>query len=235
VYKCASVNGIKSEIFPQGYSSLVFYFRDNSETVSRRDSDYPYIFIGGEVTRTTSTLFQKDDFVIVALVKSCFLHSLLKIRMETVTDTMMPLYMIDRKLALRLKACCDDAVPEQKLCAIDRQLSLLFGDVPRAVDGLSRAVDLIKASRGLCSLDKVLHSLDMTARTLERNFMKMMGVTPKMYLRIVRFNSVLHELKSRKNRPLVYIALDFGYYDQAHFINDFKKIYGSPPSLFFVR
>jgi len=235
VYKCAAIPGITTKVFPQGYSNIVFYFRDDTESDSCADSVYPYIFIGGEATRTSSVTYQKDDFIIVALVKSCYLHALLKTGMEVFTDMFIPLEEIDTKLALRLKACCDEITPEQKLSAIDRRLYLLFSGAPRSVGGLSRAVDLIKTSRGLCSLDEVLEDLNVSARTLERGFMRMMGVTPKTYLRIIRWNSVLHDLKLHKGRPLVHTALDFGYYDQAHFINDFKKLYGSPPSQFTVR
>jgi AraC-like DNA-binding protein len=235
VYKCASVNGSNSNVFPQGYSSIVFYFRENTESLSCADSVYPYILIGGEVTRPTPVLYRKDDFLIAAQVKSCYLYSLLKMKMEMLTDRYIPLEEIDRKLARTLKACCNADTPEQKLAAIDKQFARLFEEIPAAVEGISRAVNMIRTSRGLCSLDDVLQTFYVSSRTLERNFLKMVGVTPKTYQRIIRFNNVLHELKLRKNQPLIHTALDFGYYDQAHFINDFKKICGFPPSLFSVR
>jgi hypothetical protein len=84
-------------------------------------------------------------------LKSCYLYSLLKMKMDMLTDRYIPLEEIDRKLARTLKACCNADTPEQKLAAIDKQFARLFEEIPAAVEGISRAVNMIRTSRGLCS------------------------------------------------------------------------------------
>ena len=61
-------------------------------------------------------------------------------------------------------------------------------------------------------------------------FKKHVGLTPKSYQRIVRFNKVLQEIEKYKKIDWLKISLDCGYYDQAHFINEFKTFSGINPS-----
>ncbi|MDH3493382.1 MAG: AraC family transcriptional regulator [Acidobacteriota bacterium] len=59
-------------------------------------------------------------------------------------------------------------------------------------------------------------------------FKKDVGVSPKSYLRIMRFQKAVTEIEDR-DLDWASIALDCGYYDQAHFINDFKSFSGFTP------
>lgn len=69
--------------------------------------------------------------------------------------------------------------------------------------------------------------------TLERHFMEIVGIGPKQYHRIVRFNNVLrHISQQNKFRHWTEVVYRFGYYDQAHFIKEFNTFYGKTPSAF---
>jgi len=65
-------------------------------------------------------------------------------------------------------------------------------------------------------------------RTLQRNFKKEVGLTPKEYLRIKRVNAI--EQKMSLKIDVFEIIADFDFSDQAHFIKDFKKLRGFTPS-----
>jgi len=75
---------------------------------------------------------------------------------------------------------------------------------------------------------------NLSRRQFERKFIEHSGFSPKSYLNIVRFNSILNE-NSAKNKSLTQIAYDFGFYDQSHFIQDFKKFSGFCPSEYFNK
>lgn len=61
-------------------------------------------------------------------------------------------------------------------------------------------------------------------------FKKYVGVSPKSYLRIIRFQKVILEIEKNREINWSTIAYDCGYYDQSHFINDFKKFSGFTPN-----
>ena len=66
---------------------------------------------------------------------------------------------------------------------------------------------------------------------LERHMKKIVGVSPKQYQRIMRFNTVLKYLDRNSFDPnWSAIASQFGYFDQTHFIKEFKLFYGKTPA-----
>ncbi len=65
-------------------------------------------------------------------------------------------------------------------------------------------------------------------RTLQRNFKKEVGVSPKEFLRIKRLNAI--EQKMSQNVNVFEIIADFNFTDQAHFIKDFKHLRNITPS-----
>src|SRR5262245_34076426 len=65
-------------------------------------------------------------------------------------------------------------------------------------------------------------------RQLEREFNEVVGLTPKMFARILRFHSVFQSMESSSR--WVDIAFDCGYYDQSHLIADFRQFAGTTPT-----
>lgn len=60
-------------------------------------------------------------------------------------------------------------------------------------------------------------------------FKRQVGITPKAYLKIIRFQKAIHEIEQRTQVDWSLISQDCGFYDQAHFINDFKFFSGFTP------
>jgi AraC-like DNA-binding protein len=96
---------------------------------------------------------------------------------------------------------------------------------------IGTAVQLVQASAGLQPVERIAQAVGMSARHLERQFKSIVGLSPKSFERIVRFQ---HALKLVQNGGVqgAGIAIDCGYYDQAHFIRDFKRFTGHPPSAY---
>ena len=72
----------------------------------------------------------------------------------------------------------------------------------------------------------------ISARQLERKFKTITGFAPKSFARISRFQHALHNYGS-SYKSLTDIAYECGYYDQSHFIHDFKKFSGYEPRAYF--
>jgi AraC-like DNA-binding protein len=72
----------------------------------------------------------------------------------------------------------------------------------------------------------------MSERTLERRFKEYAGLSPKLLSRIIRFKAALNNYGNR-HKTLTDIAYECGYYDQSHFINDFKAFSGYHPKQYF--
>ena len=84
-------------------------------------------------------------------------------------------------------------------------------------------------SKGNISVKALSINLNISQRQLSRKVNEWIGVSPKTFNNIVRFQNIINELSTKRNRNFSEIALNNGYYDQAHFIKEFKAFYGKTP------
>lgn len=139
-----------------------------------------------------------------------------------------------------------DVLDKALVTAFEEQLALAASDVQRigllngfflkqlkAVqeDGLVReAVRLIYQAGGNIQIRQLNEQLFISQSPLEKRFRKLVGATPKKFASIVRFNSVLQNLD--KGSSLTEVSYEHRYFDQAHFIKDFKRYTGETPERF---
>lgn len=105
----------------------------------------------------------------------------------------------------------------------------LKNDLTNFDSRLYRAIELILKSQGTLSIEKDI-DVGISPRQLRRLFNFYIGDTPKAFSKVVRFQSLLNgkpSLQSLRNNKLYY---DLGYFDQTHFIKEFKHLYGSTPT-----
>lgn len=95
-----------------------------------------------------------------------------------------------------------------------------------------RAIALIEAAEGRIQVAELARDLALSPRTLERLFREQVGLTPKRFIRHMRFQNALRLLERRSRGSLGRIAQASGYADQTHFISDFKDLAGRLPSAF---
>jgi AraC-like DNA-binding protein len=98
---------------------------------------------------------------------------------------------------------------------------------------IDEAVRLIELSKGNISLGTLEQATFITKRTLERHFLEQLGLHPKTFSRLIRFNGVIRFVESNLNVKWRQLADVFGYYDQSHFINEFKSFTGGLPQDYF--
>lgn len=96
---------------------------------------------------------------------------------------------------------------------------------------LNHALQSIHCSGGATTIQKLCNQLDIHHKKLEREFKKRIGVTPKFYARVVRFNHALAHIqrKGKKIDNWWDIVFEYGYFDQAHFIKEFITFMGQSP------
>ena len=95
---------------------------------------------------------------------------------------------------------------------------------------LPEAVLRIKSSLGEIGIKGLASDLGVSQSSLERGFKSRVGLSPKEYAGLIRFRNIFKFYNSSSS--LTELALDAGYYDQAHFIKDFKEFTGTTPETF---
>ena len=82
------------------------------------------------------------------------------------------------------------------------------------------------------SLPKIQSELNLSERSLERYFKQHIGISPNLYARINRFQLALENIRQTQFDKLTDIAYQCNYYDQSHFIREFKEFSGTSPKRF---
>ena len=97
---------------------------------------------------------------------------------------------------------------------------------------IETSIQYVIHSKGLINVSELADKFSLSTRQFERKFKEFSGFSPKIYTRIIRFQSTLNQY-GNKEKPLTEIAYECGYYDQSHFIHDFKQFSGYHPKQYF--
>ncbi len=96
----------------------------------------------------------------------------------------------------------------------------------------ANAIQYLIHQQGNVKVTELAQRYCLSTRQFERNFKLFSGFSPKLYARIIRFQSACQQY-GLKDLSLTDIGLACGYYDQSHFIHDFKEFSGYHPSTYF--
>ncbi|WP_317206812.1 helix-turn-helix domain-containing protein [Hymenobacter sp. BT770] len=91
----------------------------------------------------------------------------------------------------------------------------------------------LRQRRGQVYADELAHLAHLSRRQLERRFREAVGVSPKLFAEISRFARVFELLKEQPQTNWHDLAQACGYFDQAHFIREFRRFTEETPAAFF--
>jgi methylphosphotriester-DNA--protein-cysteine methyltransferase len=97
------------------------------------------------------------------------------------------------------------------------------------VDIVDKAFSMILHHKGILSIRRLANESNLGTQQFRRRFIEKIGIPPKLYSRIKRFNYI-SILAERNNCCWMDMVHQGGYYDQAHFIKDFCAFSGKKPS-----
>ncbi len=122
---------------------------------------------------------------------------------------------------------------DEKLNEIMEFLKILLSQKIKEKDGFfHKALYLITESKCKITINELSNKLSASKRNFERSFHVNVGIAPKEYIRIQRMNFVFDYLLKSNFVEWPEIIYDFGFYDQSHFIHEFKLVTGLTPSEF---
>jgi len=222
------------KIIPDGYPEMIFHFGDpyliklNTKWIRQSWS-----VLGGQMT---SHFFLKNTGVSSILgikFKPAALNLLFGVDMYTLTNRVVSLKQLNHPDLTALEGMLREAGDHtNRIAAIEDYFSKNF----RAVNNelvIYATVEKIFASNGMVSVAAICKENGCSERQLERMFRKYIGLSPKLYSRIIRFASIFQVAQGRKEINGCELGLASGYYDQSHFIKNFKAFAGEGPSGYF--
>lgn len=95
---------------------------------------------------------------------------------------------------------------------------------------INRLIEYIAAHREITKVEDVAQISGISKRGLQRLFNQYVGVSPKWVIRRCRLHEAVERLTQGEVNDWPQVALELGYFDQAHFIKDFKAVVGLTPA-----
>jgi len=220
------------KFIPRPDISLVFHFKDVPQIREEPPVQLEPFFVAPIVSRSIVLDFHgtMDTFVVIckpAVLSRIFgldLSLLRKHGVELPYNTFYPIWeamSVLQTAGERIEYFTDFINQTQKTPYCPDEVDLLYDQI------------LEKGSKTL--LKDFMHDCCASQRTLERKFIKRIGVNPKTLMRIVRLDYLWTRIQNENAIDFQGLTFDGNYFDQSHFISDFKTIIGETPGFFFNR
>jgi AraC-like DNA-binding protein len=225
----------KERVYPTGYATMVFHYGKPSLFQKLNSPGYiePNLVICGQQTSSYDLSLSGKTAMILVAFKPHGVKSFFDIPITEIVDENIPLQNLVFNEAIELENKLLD-VHENKQRIIHLENFLTKRLTPNNdFERIEYAVELIGNSKGQIKTHDTAFKVCLGIKQFERIFMKNVGMNPKKYASIVRLQNVMQLIKKHNNISMSQLAYDCGFYDQAHFVHDFKSFTGLPPKEYF--
>lgn len=198
-------------------------------------------------TLSVQLVFQHDDASIYGVMKKRFIRHLsgteravgvkfkpgsfypfLKRPVNTIAQREANAYALlgITRPPIRIELCGEHCVP---LAAIESLLLDLLPEKDEKMELVQQITTAVMADHTIISANQLAAQFHLTVRTLERLFSKYAGTNPKWMIKVFRFHEIVEQIAASLEMNWAQLATGLGYFDQAHFIKDFRMIIGKTP------
>jgi AraC-like DNA-binding protein len=223
-------------ILPSGAAQLIVNLKEDQTRLYDPDHPHRYITAAGTVLSGAWSRYQvidtsEQEYVAGVAFRPGGIVPFMRIPAHEASDADVPLEALwgrSRTVALR-ERLLESHGTDATLDALEAVLQEMWRP-----PGLHPAVTFALASfdhiPSVTSISKVTDAIGFSAKRFIERFKMEVGMTPKRYCRIRRFQRALALANRGSHVEWTRVALDCGYFDQAHFIHEFRSFAGLTPT-----
>jgi AraC-like DNA-binding protein len=209
-------------VLPDGCADIVF---------SRPDEGSSSLLMVGTMRRARVCKIPSGLLLGVRIqpgMAACFLRA----HGEEIADARLPLADLWGAEADLLRDQLAALTTRELIAVVERHLNAKLERVSARNSYLSPTQQVLRwvgKQRDLVSVEELGDRAGLSTRQFRRQCLDLTGLTPKQLLRTIRFRRAAIAVASARRGDLAGVAVDCGYYDQAHFINEFRALSGLTP------
>lgn len=211
----------------------IMYIESGSD-IFLNDRKISSLFLYGQTIKPINIYTYGEANTVAFLLYPHVVRSLFGIRADELRDSCIDFELLPFSGAKQVREQLSSTpLAEKRMAILSRFLLRLISRQKIAVDqNLIHATSRLAQSKGDLPLKVLRADIRISERTFERRFREHVGISPRLYARICRFQSAMMQLQSEEYSKLTDIAYDNGYADQSHFIRTFQEFTGYTPSDF---
>ncbi len=219
----------QEKVIPDGYPELIFHYGDAYRiNISGSWEIQENTILAGQIRNYFFLENTGESKMFAIKLQPWTPKELFDVEMPSITDRVIPVQgaMLDT-----LKGVQKIAVSSISFSDKVRQIEDWFDRfiLEKDLSTKYRVTQKMIDERGSISLKQLQEEYQIGERSMERYFKTYIGLPPKFYARVIRF-SYIFQLVQEKEIDWADIVYRAGYYDQSHFIKNFKEFTGEDPS-----
>ena len=221
----------KEKIVPDGYPEMIFHYGDPYRANISGDwyTQDKYL-IAGQITNHFFLENTGTSGMIGIKFQPWALKHSFNMDMEAIVNRVIPLpEQLIKELIPIIQIADSHLRFDEKVRQLEDRFIERITPTDHQNDHFQKAVELIIATKGSKPLQEIRQQTHISERSMERYFKKYIGLSPKLYSRIIRFSNIFHLIQS-KDFEWTEISFLSGFYDQSHFIKNFKEFTGEDPT-----
>ena len=219
-------------VIPNGFVEIMFHYGDKLKTVKNDVVDnQPLTVISGQKTDFFDILQTGKTGFVAVLLKPHAAKMFFDVPIQELTNKSIDIEsLIKREANNILEQIAEKKLNSQKIEIIENfLLKKLNNKHLLNFKRISESVNLITNNCGLVKVSDLANSACWSEKQFYRVFLDFVGISPKQFLKIVRLQNALYQIQNNFAHNLTDLAYICGYFDQAHFVNDFKALTGFTP------
>jgi len=220
---------------PQGNFDIIFTLHGDTNLhndVSGERKLADVFLIGQQATGFSFQFDQQTDFIGIAFQPEA-MKQVFNIPVNELLNTGIHAdEVIGRELEVVLNQLRSKNSIGERISILNEMVIGNIVKLDSSFDGFDKLIGFIRENKGMLSVSNLAHHANLGLRTLQRRFLNRVGIGPKAYSNVVRFNSALVMLKQTNYESWTDVLYDLGYFDQMHFIKEFKQFTGRTPTNF---
>ncbi len=228
-------------VLPSGSAQLIINLQEDQTRVYDPDRNYRCVTSPGTVFGGLRTTYQvidsaEQEHVAGVVFKAAGSRTFVPVPAHEATNVDVPLEALwGRCDTVQLRErLLESESPEAVLDALE--VALLARWTPtRPHPAVALALSMFDRAPETASVGEVTRHVGLSSKRFIERFKADVGVTPKRYCRIGRFQRALARVHRGESVDWIAVALDGGYFDQAHFIHDFRSFTGLTPTEYQAR
>lgn len=228
-----SQTALNLETLPSTSVSLNYLLKGTIKMKQRNDLmvSLPKSFAFGIARNSLNFEFSDNTILFVVKLNPGMASSLISIPISDFFEDFIPLDgLFDSKQILYLDKLFENKTKYKHIVGIIEKFLIQEIQWLETNELIKIALQRIIEADGDISIKSLINELPISRDSFEKKFRAQVGTSPKQFSNIVRFRGLFEN--SQKKLNLTTIALNAGYYDQSHFIKEFKSKTGKRPSDF---
>jgi AraC-like DNA-binding protein len=222
---------------PRPEHCITFYIRD-SQRFSYYGTEeiitYPKCVINGMYNVPIYRYGGKDFWAIKVILQPATLYHLIGIHVQKLTNTFLDAQEVwGNKVQLICEQLNNSTVLDEMVNLIESFIEDLVKKSLKPLHPIDKASQNMLLLEGNSSLAYSADQSCLSARQFIRKFEERIGINPKMFSRIIRFDSAFRMKNNQPHLDWLTIALATGYYDYQHLVKDFKAFTNLTPTAFY--